>query len=512
LALAALAATSLALTACGGSANNGGAAAKVGDELVFGTAGGPPTLNPATSDPAYGTVMQWAYDPMVTMQADGSFAPALAVKWGYVGEGNKAYELTLREGVKFSDGTPLDAKAVKTFLDYQRAQKTGSMAGFLGSVSNIEATGPLTVRLSLKVSDPNLTFVFAQGFGGGYIASPKAVANPSSLDKGTAGAGPYMLDAAQTVAGDHYTFVPNPNYWNKPRQHWKKVTVRVIPNPSSMIQAMRSGQVQAALGDATTLAAARSAGLTVTAPPQAMTGLNLFDRTGKVSKPLGDVRVRQALNYAVDRKAIAKALYGDENLALSQYALKGQAAYDPTLDTRYPYDPAKAKQLLAEAGYPNGFTLPAVGLNLLGLDKVMQAIAGQLKEVGVTLQITGKAQINDYVVDMLSGKYPSGVMGYGLANMASLWAGYVNPAGPFNPLKYQDPELDALYAQYFAADEQQGAALQKQLNDRLTEQAWSVPVVGAPLSYYNVKGIAGLESATSQNSGVPALADIKPAN
>ena len=66
----------------------------------------------------------------------------------------------------------------------------------------------------------------------------------------------------------------------------------------------------------------------MTAPPQAMTGLNLMDRSGSVSKPLADVRVRQALNYAVDRKAIAKALYGNASLSLSQYALEGQAGYD----------------------------------------------------------------------------------------------------------------------------------------------------------------------------------------
>ena len=92
-----------------------------------------------------------------------------------------------------------------------------------------------------------------------------------------------MLDPAQTVTGDHYIFVQNPNYWDKTRQHWKPVTVRAITNPSSMIQAMQAGQVQAALGDATTLTAAASAGLNVTAPPQAMTGLNLVDRAGQLT-------------------------------------------------------------------------------------------------------------------------------------------------------------------------------------------------------------------------------------
>ena len=92
------------------------------------------------------------------------------------------------------------------------------------------------------------------------------------------------------------------------------------------------------------------------------------------------MRVRQALNYAVDRKAIAKALYGDETLALSQYALPGQPGYDETLDEKYPHDVAKAKQLLAEAGYPNGFTLPVLDTSLSGLNKVTRPSAGSCRK------------------------------------------------------------------------------------------------------------------------------------
>jgi peptide/nickel transport system substrate-binding protein len=505
--IAAAAISALALTGCSSSPT----APKASTTLTFGAIAAPPTLNPATGDPAYGTTYQWAYDSLIVLQPDGSFAPGLATQWGYVGQGNTVYQLTLRSDVKFSDGTPLDAKAVKTYLDYERTQKIGSMAALLANVSDIQATGPLTVRIDLKTSDPSLTFNFAQGFGAGYIASPKAVASPTDLNKGTYGAGPYMIDQAKTVTGDHYTFVQNPYYWNKSAQHWKSVTVRVIPNPSAMVQAMQAGQVQAALGDATTLTAAKNAGLTVVAPPQAMTGLNLMDRAGTISKPLADVRVRQALNYAVDRKTIAKALYGSESLALSQYALPGQAAYDASLNDRYRYDPKKAKQLLAEAGYPDGFTLPVLDTSLAGLDKVIQAIAGQLKAVGVSLQITTKPNANDYFVAMVSQKFPAAVEAYGLANMASLNAGYVNPAGPFNPFHFTDPDLTALYAKYYAANEKDGATLQKQINARLVDQGWSVPVVGAPLSYYEAKGITGAD-ATGGNGGVPRLTEIRPSN
>lgn len=499
------------VTGCSSGASSGNGTDSVGDEITFGAPLSPPSLNPAIGDPAYGLFFQWAYDPLVVMRPDGSFGPGLAIEWGYVGEGNRAYELTLREGVKFSDGTALDAKAVKTYLDYSRKQKTSPLAVLFTNVESIEATGPLTVRITLHKSDPNLTFAFAQAFGGGNIASPKAVAAPETLDNGTAGTGPYMLDASKTVAGDHYTFVANPHYWNKERQHFKQVTIRVIPNPSSMIQAMRAGQVQAALGDPTTLQAAKDAGLTVLAPPQALTGLNLADRDGKLSKPLGDVRVRQALNHAVDRKVIAKALYGDEELAISQYALPGHAAYDPALDNAYRYDPALAKQLLADAGYPDGFTLPVLDTKLVGLDKMVQAVAGQLGKIGVKLQVTTKAAANDFFAAMASGKFPATSIPYGLANMATLHVGFVNPQGPWNPMHTTDPKLDALYQQYFAANEQDGAALEKRINAYLVEQAWTLPVVGAPLSYYLADGLTGFE-ATTANAGVPWLTELRAAS
>ena len=114
-----------------------------------------------------------------------------------------------------------------------------------------------------------------------------AVRSPETIDLGTAGAGPYMLVPDESVPFDTYTFVPNPHYWNAGRVHWDEVVVRVIPNSSSMIEAIRAGQVHAAHGDATTMAAAADAGITVLAAPQLMVGLNLMDRGGTLSAPLG---------------------------------------------------------------------------------------------------------------------------------------------------------------------------------------------------------------------------------
>ena len=476
--------------------------------LTFGTYGSPPTLNPGIGDPAYSSFYHWAYDPLLILQPDGVFTPSLATEFGYTDDRNMRYELTLREGVKFSDGTDLDAEAVKTHLDYVRSQPT-ALAQLLTRVENIEVTGPLSVKIELSESDPGLNYAFAQGFGVGNIISPAAIAAPETLDLGTVGAGPYVLVPDESIPADTYTFAPNPHYWNPDRIHWDEVVVRVIPNSSTMIEAMRAGQVQAAHGDATTIAAAADAGLTVVSAPNLLVGLNLVDRGGAVSAPLGDARVRRALNHGVDREAIAAALLGDGELAFSQYALPGHKGYDPALDAANAYDPDRARQLLAEAGYGDGVTISALTASLLGLDVLAEAVAGQLAEVGVTLDLTTVADVPSYFTGLVSKEYPIVVIGYGLANMQTLSVGFIDPGGPFNPFGTVDEELDALYAEYFATVGDT-SDVEQSINARLVEQAWALPVLGAPLSWYLAEGLTGID-ATPGNGSVPPLVDIRPA-
>lgn len=481
---------------------------KRGGTLTFGTYGGPPSLNPAIGDPAFGSIYQWAYDPLVILQPDGTFASGLAMEFGYTDDKNTRYELTLRDGVSFSDGTSLDAEAVKTHIDYVRSQPT-ALAQLLVRVANIEITGPLSLAIELSESDPGLNFAFAQGFGVGNIISPTAIASPETLDLGTAGAGPYMLVPEESIPFDTYTLIPNPHYWNPDRVHWDEVVIRVIPNSSSMIEAIRAGQVQAAHGDATTIAAAADAGITVLAAPQNMVGLNLMDRSGTLSAALGDVRVRRALNHGVDRGAIAAALFGDSELALRQYALNGHKGYDPALDAVNRYDPDLARQLLEEAGYGEGVTIPVLDVNLLSLNTMVQAVAGQLAEIGVSLDITTVADASAYFVGMISGEHPVAAIGYGLLNMQTLHAGFINPLGPFNPFNTVDEDLDSLYAEYFATTGDT-SDVEQRINARLVDQAWALPVVGAPLSWYLAEGLTGIE-ATTGNASIPTLVDIRPA-
>src|SRR4051812_43286958 len=388
LTVAALAATAAA--GCGSTSKNdaakggGSTTAKasgvVGGTLTIATPNVPASLDPATGANENSDYFDLAYDPLIVQAPDGSFKPGLATSWKY-GAGNKSFSITLRDGVKFSDGTPLDAQAVKTWLDHAMKLPGGRAPTYLSNLQTVTVKDPQNVELKFKAPTPLLELTLSQRLEMGMVASPKAVA-AKTLATQTAGAGPYMLDKAQSVTGDHYTYVANPNYWNKPAVHYKSVVLKKIDNPTAALQALKTGQVQVVKDQpVTSIDAAKRAGLTSVAPETLIMGLSLLDRDGKLSKPLGDVRVRQAINYAIDRKAVANVIGAGHGRPTAQMAVPGDDSYDEALDQQYPFDQAKAKELLSQAGYAKGFTLPAVATTIVGQDKLGQAIAGQLSKV-----------------------------------------------------------------------------------------------------------------------------------
>jgi peptide/nickel transport system substrate-binding protein len=238
------------------------------------------------------------------------------------------------------------------------------------------------------------------------IASPDAVAHASTLADTTDGAGPYTLDQQETVAGDQYTFVPNKYYYDPSEIKFKTIVVKIIPDASSRLEAAVTGQVDVAVGDVTTAAAAAKAGLNVIAVPAETAEIIIADHKGTLSPPLADARVRQALNYAIDRSAIATGLLGKYAVPTSEMLTPDGDS--PAYQNYYPYDPAKARQLLAAAGYAHGFTVKVVVPAELGTNGVpfALAVAKYLSAVGVTLQVTSEATQAEFIKVGLSGTYP----------------------------------------------------------------------------------------------------------
>jgi peptide/nickel transport system substrate-binding protein len=506
------AATSVTLAACGGQATgttSTTSSGKTGDVLTVGfSVQGPETLDPAKVPQNYAWFEELAYEPLIVQRSDGSLAPGLATSWSYTGTGNTTFVLHLRPGVKFSDGSSLTAQDVADDLSYV-VKSAGQMSPFFAG-DTFTVTGPLTVTIKAISPNPDFPQILTQDDVVGDIISAKGLQSPSLLGTQTFGAGPYMLDAAATVAGDQYTYIPNPDYYDKAAAHWKKVVVKVITDPQSMLNAMKTGQIQVANGDPTTIAAATQAGLTVTSTPDLWMGVTLADRGGVLAKPLANAQVRQALNYATDRSALSKALFPGTGAATSQLAPPGGYGYDPSLTSAYPYDVSKAKQLLAAAGYPHGFSLKIVTGDYGGGNLMAQALAQQWQQVGVSLQVTDDANSNQFYAAAFGAKFPAFITVFG---QIPTWIEgpslFLAPAS-YNPFRTASAPLASLYQQEARSSGAQQVRLDQQIEAYLVNQAWFVPIVTIGLPYYATSAVTG--ATTSAKAPLLELYEVRSAS
>ncbi|MGW2288791.1 ABC transporter substrate-binding protein [Streptomyces phaeochromogenes] len=493
------AALSLALTACGGGTDTATGAqdtgkAVPGDTLTVAEQQAPPTLNPGSLDLGFVDFTMLSYESLFYLSPEGKVEPALARSWKYVGTGNTELSVTLRDGVKFADGTAVTADAVKASLDYAKKAQ-GNQAHYLTDAT-ITATGPLALTIKLAKANPILPTLLTQSYGIGQIISPKGLASASNLTptRTSQGAGPYIYEPSDSVAGDHYTYTANPNYYNKSKQHYKKIVIRIVQNGQTAVNAMKTGQIDVYKGDYTSAASAKSAGMSTVGLPVILQGLSLIDRKGEVSKPLGDVRVRQAINYAINRDAVTKALLGSAGTPTTQTVIKGGDGYSEEMADYYPYDPAKAKELLKEAGYADGFELPVLAATFVGFDTMAQAIAGQLKKVGIEVKVTAVTSITSFVENQTNKKYPAVSGGFTEEPMYLEGLDLFMPGSKvFNGFGSTSPELTKLFDEAAAAEPAERAKLDQQMQEYLVKNAWFAPVAFTPVNYYVRPGIGGVK-------------------
>lgn len=464
-----------------------------GGTLTIAAISAPTSLNPILN--AGSAPFQWfdelAYASLIQESPDGKPVPGLATSWRYVGPGNKTFEMTLRPGLKFSDGSPLTAASVVSFLE---AFKKANYAPYVSDIASVKATGPLTVRISSPGTSIFPDLFASNGNSAGQVVNPNVLSDPDKLSNETAGAGPYMLDTSATIPNSKYVYVPNPYYYDKAAVHWQRVIITVIPDPNTTLAALQSGQVQVAEGDATTASAAKAAGLNVTTGPAGLAMFMVTDPGGKLTPALGNTQVRQALSYAIDRQAIASALWGSYGSAAESPQPPGAPGYSPTADHYYTYDPNKAKQLLAQAGYPNGFSVTVlVSTGQSQMEKMTEAVASDWAKIGVNLKIVAPPPV---VQREDLAKHKWGLFNvdlpYGNPIMATqLW---FDPAtGLINYFKYPYSVLTTLTTK--AKTQAPGSALSAtlaQISTTLIEQGYEIPVATNPFIMFSAKSVSGI--------------------
>ena len=472
VAVVAVAATAaLGLTACSGSS----APKKSTETLTISSALMPNSLNPAISgNGRAGVALYPAYEPLVRSKEDGTIEAALATAWK-ASDDLKQITFTLRKNVKFSNGEALTPDAVKNSIMFYKNYKGAPYAVNLKDLSDITTSGDSEVTIKFSTPQPDILSMFNAAFNYGDIIAPAGIKNPDDLAKNTYGAGPYMIDASQTVSGSKWVYVPNPNYYDQSKIYWPKIELSYYADQNSAMQAFKSGQIMYMISDAVTAnanAATLPAGAKVLYSPAQWTGIIFTDRTGSVIKPTGNLKVRQALNYATDKTAITKALFGDYGKATNSLQVEGFIGYDKALDTQYPYDPAKAKALLAEAGYPNGFDITIAYVKNTLNQGQFEAIQSQWKQVGVN--VSGYIMAN---VGEIAGLPAKGNIGgiLGQSNSNTPFIAYNQPLaknGSYNIYGSTDPELTKLYTAAVNAPQKDQEAAWKAVHKWVVDNAW----------------------------------------
>jgi peptide/nickel transport system substrate-binding protein len=440
------------------------------------------------------------YDTLFHMETSGLVVGELASSAEYTNKTETGFEFTLIHGVKFSDGTPLTAAAVVGYLKYYVAQP-GNQPSF-GANPKFTAVGKWTVRMNLSTPVKNLTTVLSDvGNNSGAIASPACVANPKLFTNATCGTGPYMLNASNAVPGTSYDYVPNPNYYDKKAVKFSGVDVDVIPEPSSALAAIQSGQLNIAYvgADSSTVSAAKSDGLKVESAPVGsyMLLLNQKDpETSALRKP----DVREAISYALDRPALAQ-LVAPGGYAKADDEFPVTDASDPTFTNYYKYDVAKAKSLLAAAGYPNGLTLNLTLIEARTQDQTMfGGVAQDLSRAGITLKPvnftspTTPTTNAGYLLTLISGSTQS---------QYNAWVAQTAPGNTWGAA----PKLTDLFRKGLHAENPVPAWTE--MWDDEAKDAYDVAICSISGIWYVSHSVTGV-NVPAARVGAPLISEISP--
>ncbi|MEC9244863.1 MAG: ABC transporter substrate-binding protein [Pseudomonadota bacterium] len=358
----------------------GTAALAARTDLVVGVVLEPPHLDPTASAAAAIDEILYAnlFQGLTRIGRNGEVLPALAESWE-VSDDGRTYTFKLRSGVTFHDGTTFDAEDVKFTLDRARAEdSTNAQKQLFAAIDTVEAVDPATVKITL--SAPQGSFLYNLGWGDAVIVAPESAETNKENPIGT---GPFKFD--KWAKGSSVTLVKNPDYWGEPAA-LEKAEFRVVPDAAAAIPALLSGDVQAfpqmPAGDAL---------IQIESDPRFVVAIGATEgetilSTNNGREPFSNIKVRQAIAHALNREEIIAGNGSGYGTPIGSHFSPANEAYVDLTGT-YPYDPAKAKALLAEAGYPDGFKatlkLPPPPYARDG----GQVVASQLRQVGIELEI-----------------------------------------------------------------------------------------------------------------------------
>jgi peptide/nickel transport system substrate-binding protein len=330
-------------------------------------------------------VSQQIFDALVWIDEEGEIAPALAESWEISDDGTE-YTFKLREDIVFHNGESFNADSV--VLSWERAANADfEYSYFWTRAETVEKIDDYTVKVTTAEPDALFLRLMADNWA---MIPPKyyeEVGEEGFLEN-PIGTGPFVF--VEWVKGDHITLEANPNYWEGGMPKVKNLVFRPIPESSTRVAAVQTGEVDIVqrLTSEEAQSLLGAPGVKVIRYPAARIYYIAFNNlTTGVGQPTEDARVRQAMNYAVDVDAIIDALFDGFGQPASGYVASSEMGYG--IVEPFGYDPDKARELLSEAGYPDGFEMgfacPAGAYAFF--EQVCEAVQGYLTEVGIETEL-----------------------------------------------------------------------------------------------------------------------------
>lgn len=375
--LAVLTALAVSLSACAPSQQSEGGQVV----LDVGVTGEPTGLDPSTvaGAPIPFVLLYNVYETLIKIDGDGKIQPSLATDWT-ISPDRMTYTFELDPQARFADGTPLTAESVKT--SFERARDAEGIRDQIRSQMSVVAVveAPAEHTVSVTLSRPSNMWLYDMTGPAGIVYNPASLDN---LNEQPAGSGPYMF-----AEWDHGTFIQvdrNQDYWGDPPQV-DEIFFRFYADPNAMNTAMLSGQldvisnltVPQSIGQF--VDASRFTVLEGTTDGEVVLGFN------HTNKALADVKVRRAINYAIDRQALVDATWGGKGQLIGSMVAPTDPWFED-LSATYPFDPQRARDLLKDAGYESGLTLRLRIPTLPYAPPAARFIAAQLAEVGITAEV-----------------------------------------------------------------------------------------------------------------------------
>ena len=426
-------------------------------------------------------VMFNVFEGLMKPTPEGDLIPAVAEKYE-ISDDQLTYTFTIRDGIKFHNGDPVTAEDVGESL--ARCKNGGDGIFEVEAFSNIQHMETADSRsISITLGEPDSEFL-------SYLTAAVLPAGYDGQDTAPVGTGPFKF--VSRAAQDNIVLERFDDYWGE-KAYLDKVTYKIIENADSILMSLQSGAVDL------------FAHLTSTQVAQLGDDFNIEEGTMNLVQamylnnavaPFDDVRVRQALCYAIDRQQILDLAFDGYGslIGSSMYPAFGKY-FDDALTNYYTYDVEKAKALLADAGYPDGFAMTiTVPSNYQPHIDTAQVIVGQLAQIGVTAEIQ-LVEWGTWLSDVYAGRqFQSTVVGVDASNMTAraLLERFSSTAGN-NFINYNNPEYDALFAQALSTfDDGSQTAVYKQMLENLAENAANVYIQDLADLVAVRKGLTGL--------------------